>query len=114
MANAAAPLSPAVVAEHGLSPDEFLRIREILGRDPNLVELGIYSALCSEHCSYKSSKPFPMVKQTARCRNWLLTDRPVVAQEKGERSMMRISVASTRGRVVLSAIVFTLLLYLIH
>ncbi len=58
MAVPAAPLSPAVVAEHGLSPDEFLRIREILGRDPNLVELGIYSALWSEHCSYKSSKPY--------------------------------------------------------
>src|SRR5471030_146175 len=58
MANTAAPLTPAVVAEHGLSPDEFQKIREILGRDPNLVELGIYSALWSEHCSYKSSKPF--------------------------------------------------------
>jgi phosphoribosylformylglycinamidine (FGAM) synthase-like enzyme len=55
MANAVVPLSPAVVAEHGLAPDEFLRIREILGREPNLVELGIYSALWSEHCSYKSS-----------------------------------------------------------
>ncbi len=58
MANPAAPLTPAVVAEHGLAPDEFQKIREILGRDPNLVELGIYSALWSEHCSYKSSKPF--------------------------------------------------------
>src|SRR5450759_869166 len=58
MANTAAPLTPAVVAEHGLSPDEFLKIREILGHEPNLVELGIYSALWSEHCSYKSSKPF--------------------------------------------------------
>src|ERR1019366_9026445 len=56
MANAVVPLSPAVVAEHGLSPDEFQRIREILGREPNLVELGIYSALWSEHCSYKSSR----------------------------------------------------------
>jgi phosphoribosylformylglycinamidine synthase II len=58
MANTAAPLTPAVVAEHGLSPDEFQRIREILGHEPNLVELGIYSALWSEHCSYKSSKTF--------------------------------------------------------
>ena len=58
MANTAAPLTPAVVAEHGLSPDEFQKIREILGREPNLVELGIYSALWSEHCSYKSSRVF--------------------------------------------------------
>ncbi len=58
MANAAAPLTPAVVAEHGLSPDEFERIKAILGREPSLLELGIYSALWSEHCSYKSSRPF--------------------------------------------------------
>jgi phosphoribosylformylglycinamidine synthase II len=58
MANAAAPLTAAVVAEHGLSTDEFQRIREILGREPSLLELGIYSALWSEHCSYKSSRPF--------------------------------------------------------
>jgi len=77
MANAAAPLSPAVVAEHGLSPDEFLRIREILGRDPNLVELGIYSALWSEHCSYKSSKPF--LKE-------LPTTGPRVLQGPGENA----------------------------
>ena len=56
MANTAAPLTPAVVAEHGLSPDEFRKIRQILGREPNLTELGIYSALWSEHCSYKSSR----------------------------------------------------------
>ncbi len=58
MAGPAAPLTPAVVAEHGLSPDEFERIKAILGREPSLLELGIYSALWSEHCSYKSSRPF--------------------------------------------------------
>src|SRR5450759_4939916 len=77
MANAVAPLSPAVVAEHGLSPDEFQRIREILGREPNLVELGIYSALWSEHCSYKSSKPF--LKE-------LPTTGPRVLQGPGENA----------------------------
>ncbi|HSB62568.1 MAG TPA: phosphoribosylformylglycinamidine synthase subunit PurL, partial [Thermoanaerobaculia bacterium] len=77
MALPAAPLSPAVVAEHGLSPDEFLRIREILGRDPNLVELGIYSALWSEHCSYKSSKPY--LKE-------LPTTGPRVLQGPGENA----------------------------
>ena len=77
MANTAAPLTPAVVAEHGLSPDEFQRIQEILGRDPNLVELGIYSALWSEHCSYKSSKPF--LKE-------LPTTGPRVLQGPGENA----------------------------
>ncbi|HEX6141614.1 MAG TPA: AIR synthase related protein, partial [Geminicoccaceae bacterium] len=47
---------PATVAEHGLSADEFEKIREILGRAPNLLELGIFSVMWSEHCSYKSSR----------------------------------------------------------
>jgi phosphoribosylformylglycinamidine synthase len=51
-----AAITPALVAEHGLSPDEFERIRQILGRDPNYLELGIFSVMWSEHCSYKSSR----------------------------------------------------------
>src|SRR5512135_2323829 len=58
MADLAAPVTPSVAAEHGLSPEEFDRIRVILGREPNLTELGVYSALWSEHCSYKSSRVF--------------------------------------------------------
>ena len=46
----------ALAAEHGLDEAEFERIRTILGRDPTLVELGIFSVMWSEHCSYKSSK----------------------------------------------------------
>jgi len=49
-------ISPAIVAEHGLSPDEYQRILKSLGREPNLVELGIFSVMWSEHCSYKSSR----------------------------------------------------------
>ena len=49
-------ITPEQVAEHGLSPDEYERILEILGRAPNLLELGIFSVMWSEHCSYKSSK----------------------------------------------------------
>jgi phosphoribosylformylglycinamidine synthase len=44
-----------IIKEHGLSNNEYLEIQEILGRDPNYVELGIYSVMWSEHCSYKSS-----------------------------------------------------------
>src|ERR1051325_6363299 len=51
-------ITPELVAEHGLSPEEFERIRSVLGREPNLVELGIFSAMWSEHCSYKSSRRF--------------------------------------------------------
>src|SRR5438309_1876981 len=49
-------LSPEIVAEHGLSPEEYQRILKALGREPNLVELGIFSVMWSEHCSYKSSR----------------------------------------------------------
>src|SRR5581483_3674585 len=46
----------AVLDRHGLAPDEYDRIVELLGREPNLTELGIFSVMWSEHCSYKSSR----------------------------------------------------------
>ena len=49
-------ITPALIASHGLSPDEFARIEQILGRVPNYTELGIFSVMWSEHCSYKSSR----------------------------------------------------------
>ncbi|MBO6948991.1 MAG: phosphoribosylformylglycinamidine synthase subunit PurL [Rhodospirillales bacterium] len=50
-------ITPEIIAEHGISDDEYAKILEILdGRTPNLTELGIFSVMWSEHCSYKSSK----------------------------------------------------------
>ncbi|HXJ16298.1 MAG TPA: AIR synthase related protein, partial [Candidatus Polarisedimenticolia bacterium] len=49
-------VTPQIAAEHGLTPDEYARIQKILGRDPNFTELGIFSVMWSEHCSYKSSR----------------------------------------------------------
>jgi len=49
-------ITDETVAEHGLAPDEYQRIQTALGREPNLVELGIFSVMWSEHCSYKSSR----------------------------------------------------------
>ena len=49
-------VSPEIAAEHGVTADEYKRIQTILGRDPNITELGIFSVMWSEHCSYKSSK----------------------------------------------------------
>jgi phosphoribosylformylglycinamidine synthase subunit PurL len=49
-------ITPEVIAQHNLTPDEFNRIKELLGREPNLVELGVFSVMWSEHCSYKSSR----------------------------------------------------------
>ncbi|MGA7921304.1 MAG: phosphoribosylformylglycinamidine synthase subunit PurL [Candidatus Acidiferrales bacterium] len=49
-------VTPQVAAEHGLTPEEYARTQKILGRDPNFTELGIFSVMWSEHCSYKSSR----------------------------------------------------------
>src|SRR3954468_8240895 len=49
-------ITPEIVAEHGLSEDEYARIKKLMGREPNLVELGIFSVMWSEHCSYKSTR----------------------------------------------------------
>src|SRR5499425_857132 len=51
-----AKISPALVAAHGLTPEEYERILELLGRPPSITKLGIFSAMWNEHCSYKSSK----------------------------------------------------------
>ncbi len=49
-------VTPSLVAEHGLKPDEYQRILKLIGRTPTLTELGIFSAMWNEHCSYKSSR----------------------------------------------------------
>jgi phosphoribosylformylglycinamidine synthase II len=55
-ASQAASITPQIVADHGLSEEEYARILKALGREPNLTELGIFSVMWSEHCSYKSSR----------------------------------------------------------
>jgi len=55
-ASAEIKVTPEIAAEHGVTRDEYARILQILGRDPNITELGIFSVMWSEHCSYKSSK----------------------------------------------------------
>src|SRR5215813_12773447 len=49
-------ITPKLVADHGLKPDEYAKILALIGRVPTLTELGIFSAMWNEHCSYKSSK----------------------------------------------------------
>jgi len=49
-------ITPQLLREHGITPDEFKKIEELLGRGPSLTELGIFSVMWSEHCSYKSSR----------------------------------------------------------
>ena len=66
-----------VLSAHGLTIDEYRRIVKLIGREPNEVELGIFGALWSEHCSYKSSKPFLKV---------FPTEAPWVLQGPGENA----------------------------
>ncbi len=56
MSNPTPQITPEVVAAHGLSEEEYAHVLHALGREPNLVELGIFSVMWSEHCSYKSSR----------------------------------------------------------
>lgn len=49
-------ITPDLVAQHGLKPDEYERILKLIGREPSFTELGIFSAMWNEHCSYKSSR----------------------------------------------------------
>jgi phosphoribosylformylglycinamidine synthase subunit PurL len=77
MTQANPAITPDLVAEHGLSAEEYRVLREALGREPSLTELGIFSVMWSEHCSYKSS------------RVWLRklpTEGPRVIQGPGENA----------------------------
>jgi phosphoribosylformylglycinamidine synthase II len=70
-------ITPQIVREHGLSDDEYARIKRLMGREPNIVELGIFSVMWSEHCSYKSTR--------AHLRR-LPTKGPQVIQGPGENA----------------------------
>ena len=70
-------ITAELVDEHGLSPDEYERVREILGREPTFTELGVFSAMWSEHCGYKNSK---------RLLRLLPTTAPWVIQGPGENA----------------------------
>ncbi|CAN5644912.1 hypothetical protein BH23PSE1_BH23PSE1_07930 [soil metagenome] len=71
------PITPDLVAAHGLKPDEYARILKLLGREPSFTELGIFSAMWNEHCSYKSSKIWLRT---------LPTEGPQVIQGPGENA----------------------------
>jgi phosphoribosylformylglycinamidine synthase subunit PurL len=56
MTTASLAITPQILRDHGLTPEEYLRIQSLLGREPSFTELGIFSVMWSEHCSYKSSR----------------------------------------------------------
>jgi phosphoribosylformylglycinamidine synthase subunit PurL len=71
------PITPELVRQHGLTPDEYARFQGLIGRDPTLTELGIVSAMWNEHCSYKSSR---------KHLRGLPTSAPWVIQGPGENA----------------------------
>jgi len=70
-------ITPALIAEHGLTIEEYQRVEQMLGRAPTFTELGVVSALWSEHCSYKHSRP--LLRR-------LPTKAPYVLQGPGENA----------------------------
>ena len=70
-------ITPQLVADHGLKPDEYQKILDLIGREPTYTELGIFSAMWNEHCSYKSSKKWLRT---------LPTQGPRVIQGPGENA----------------------------
>src|SRR5438094_4516271 len=70
-------LTTALIASHGLTPEEYQKILKILGREPTYTELGVFSVMWSEHCSYKSSRHYLKL---------LPTERPRVLQGPGENA----------------------------
>ena len=70
-------ITPAMVKDHGLSDSEYQKILGLMGREPSFVELGIFSVMWSEHCSYKSTR-FHLKK--------LPTKAPWVIQGPGENA----------------------------
>ena len=71
------PITADLIAAHGLKPEEYRRILELIGREPTFTELGIFSAMWNEHCSYKSSKKWLRT---------LPTSGPLVIQGPGENA----------------------------
>src|SRR2546426_8247945 len=89
-----------LIAQHGLTEEEYQKVISLLGREPNLTELGMFSVMWSEHCSYKSSRAF--LKK-------LPTDAPHVIQGPGENAGAdRKSTRLNSSHLVISYAVFCL------
>ncbi len=100
-------VTPELAAEHGLTAEEYARIQKILGRDPNFTELGIFSVMWSEHCSYKSSKVHlrrlptrgPQVcKAPAKMRAWWISATDWPPRSRWSRTIIRATSSRFRAR----------------
>ncbi len=83
-------ITKELIEEHGITPEEYARIQKILGRDPNFSELGVFSVMWSEHCSYKNSKP---------CLKLFPTTGPKVLVKAGEENAGAIDIGDKLAMV---------------
>jgi phosphoribosylformylglycinamidine synthase II len=79
-----------LIADHGITPEEYKTIQKILGRDPNFTELGIFSVMWSEHCSYKNSRP---------CLKLFPTTGPKVLVKAGDENAGAIDIGDNLALV---------------
>ena len=81
-------ITKEIVENHGLKPDEYTKIKQLLSRDPNFLELGIFSAMWNEHCSYKSSKihlkklPVKNKNVIRRLLNFMIRNQRIISFEQ--------------------------------
>ena len=97
-------VTPELVAKHGITPDEYQRIKDILKREPNFTELGIFSVMWSEHCSYKNSRPelrnFPTTGPTVLVKAG--EDTKAIARRMRQLWGNMLSAPAFRARLLLS------------
>ena len=79
-----------LIADHGITPEEYKTVQKILGRDPNFTELGIFSVMWSEHCSYKNSRP---------CLKLFPTTGPKVLVKAGDENAGAIDIGDNLALV---------------
>ena len=96
-------ITPEIIKKHGINSEEYKKIINLLGRNPNLLELGLFSAMWNEHCSYKSSKKYLRTLPTKNSK---------VIQVPGENAerFNRITAINSTGTQITLAAVPTILL----
>jgi phosphoribosylformylglycinamidine synthase II len=83
-------ITPELIENHGVTPEEYEKIKKILGREPNFTELGVFSVMWSEHCSYKNSRP---------CLKLFPTTGPKVLVKAGEENAGAIDIGDNLALV---------------
>ena len=87
-----ATITPEIIAAHGLTMEEYAQVEKHVGRTPNLLELGIFSVMWSEHCSYKTTRK--------HLRNFPVTGPQVICGPGENAGVIDVGVKGTKGEIV--------------